>query len=229
MAVFVSGHALAAQEVDFSDETKTYQVNFSRNDITRLAIGNGRITAIHCPSGRLTIEKDDDQGYAILRARDDKPVSCFVNTAQNHAISLYLTPVDMPPETIVIKEKPATVVKQVLPGKEIIGKAEPVAGSVKKLILAMARNERETRDYTVEVVNQVINLWQETSFQLVDKYVGAKMIGYRFRLKNTSNNTIRLGEQEFYKIGVVAVSIDSHVLVPAADTYIYVVMVNTNG
>lgn len=221
--------ALALQTIEAGDEGKTYPATFSRDEITRLAVQDGRIVSMHFPDGRLTVEKDDDQGYAVLRARDDNPVSLVITTSSGQTHSIFLTPSKIGLETILIKEKITKPIKTKSVQTAFEAKAEPLTKSVKRLILAMAREEMEVRDYEVEVINKDIDLWREAQFKVIDKYTGPDITGMRFLLTNISPTVMRLGEQEFYKQGVIAISIDRHVLAPGENTYVYVVMVRQDG
>lgn len=222
-----SSNALALQILEATEEGVIHHARFSRDEMTRLAIQGGRISSMHFPDGRLTVEKDDEQGYAVIRARDDKPVSLVLTTDSGQTHSIFLTPSTMGMDTILIKEK-KTVQVAAANGSGAGGMAEPQAKAVKRLVLAMAREEKDLLDYMVEPVNSSIDLWQETHFNMVDKYTGPDMVGYRFLLTNVSGQSMRLGEQEFYKQGVVAVAIDRHVLAPGEKTYVFVIMVR-NG
>jgi len=221
--------ALALQLIEATEEGATYHARFSRDEMTRLAIREGRIVSMHFPDGRLTVEKDDAGGYALLRARDDDPVSLVVTSSSGQTHSIYLTPAKMGMDTIIIREKP--VVPGV--GQRQAGtpdaRADSQSRSVKRLMLAMARDEKVVRDFMVEPVSSDIDLWQEVHFHMADKYTGPDVVGYRFILTNVSAKPIRLGEQEFYKRGVVAVAIDRHILAPGEKTYVFVIMVRTEN
>jgi conjugal transfer pilus assembly protein TraK len=225
---FISTNVFAIQVVSTDRSGKTYTVNYSRYDMTRLEIKGGRIVSLHYPADRLTVEKDDDQGYAILRARDDKPVSLLVTTSTGQTHALYMLPVDMPMDTVQIKESGEGFQKQVSPNAAVTPN-DTLAIQVKRLILDMARNERRLPDYQIDDINKPVDLWAESYFVLLNEYKGARFDAYRFSLKNISSKVMKLAEQEFYKKGVVAVGIDTHVLNPGQATFIYVIMVKNDG
>ncbi len=218
--------AHALQVLETGDEGATLHANFSRDDMTRLTIQDARITSMHFPEGALTVVKDDEQGYALIRARDDKPVSLVLTSSSGQTHSIYLTPTTMGMDTILIKER--KVPTKSSPGTEG-ARANAQDKSVKRLMLAMARQETDLQDFLVEPANTDLDLWRETHFRLLDKYTGPDMVGYRFVLTNVSGTQVRLGEQEFYKHGVVAIAIDRHVLAPGEKTHVFVIMVRNNG
>lgn len=220
--------AFALQVLEAAEEGTTYHAKISRDEMTRLAIQGGRIVSMHFPDGRLTVEKDDEQGYAVLRARDNDPVSLVITSNSGQTHSIYLTPVKMGMDTILIKEKEKKAeIKKTQ--SSIEGRSDPQTKSVKRLMLAMARDEKELRDFVVEPVSKDIDLWQESHFHAVDKYTGPEVTGYRFILTNVSSKPMRLGEQEFYKRGVVAVAIDRHVLASGEKTSVFVIMVRNDA
>lgn len=219
-------HAYALQILEAAEEGVTHHANFSREEMTRIAIQDGRITNMHFPEGALTVVKDDEQGYALIRARDDKPVSLVLTSSSGQTHSIYLTPTTMGMDTILIKER--KVPTKSSPGTEG-ARANAQDKSVKRLMLAMARQETDLQDFLVEPANTDLDLWRETHFRLLDKYTGPDMVGYRFVLTNVSGTQVRLGEQEFYKRGVVAIAIDRHVLAPGEKTHVFVIMVRNNG
>lgn len=223
----VSTPAYALQVLQAGDEGTVHHARFSRDEMTRLAIKDGRIVSMHFPEGRLTVETDEEHGFAILRARDDKPVSLVVtsNTGQTH--SIYLTPENMGMDTILVHEKQARAPIQNAQSRD--ARIEPQTSMIKRLMLAMARNETQVRDYLVEAVGKDMDLWQESHFHLLDKFSAPDVVGYRFMLTNVSDKPMRLGEQEFYKRGVVAVAIDRHVLAPGERTLVFVIMVRNDG
>lgn len=216
----------ALQVIEAGAEGQTYHAQISRDEMTQLSVKDGRITSMNFPDGRLTVERNEEQGFAILRARDDNPVSLIITTNSGQSHSIYLTPVQSGLDTILIKEKPSAP-KTLNSSSE--SKSDPQTKQVKRLILAMARSEKDFSDYLVEPDSRELSLWQEANFRLVDRYVGPEMSGMRFLLTNVSTTTMRLGEQEFYKQGVIAVSIDRHVLSPGETTYVYVVKVRNDG
>jgi conjugal transfer pilus assembly protein TraK len=222
-----AGNALALQYVDVHEDGKTFPVRISSGDITRISIQDSRITNMHFPDGALTVEKNDDLGFALVRTRTNKPVSIVITTESGFAHTLYLQPVDIPAETVVVREllKPKTEKTR----SKFKASTEPLAQQVKRLVLAMARNEQDPEDYIVEEINKEFDLWQETYFLQLDKYDGAELAGFRFQLKNISAKTMRLGEQEFYRNGVVGVAIDNHVLRPGEETMVYIVQVRIDG
>jgi conjugal transfer pilus assembly protein TraK len=93
----------------------------------------------------------------------------------------------------------------------------------------MARNERDPDIYSVEEINKEFDLWQETIFTQLDRYEGSDLVGFRFTLKNISSGQMRLGEQEFFRSGVVGIAVDNHVLNPGEETFVYIVQVRTDG
>ncbi|MDR8345441.1 conjugal transfer protein TraK, partial [Acinetobacter baumannii] len=69
-------------------------------------------------------------------------------------------------------------------------------------------------------------LWKESKFVLLRRYDTDGMYGEMYQLTNLTNKTMNLLEQEFYRKGVSAVSIQNLTLSPGRSTFVYVVREN---
>ena len=153
-----------------------------------------------------------------------KPINVFVKTTSGQTHALILQPKDIPLESIILKEPVSRDAKRNGP----IERAGSLEVAVKRLVLAMARGEKPM-EFDVTTVNQEIGLWNEARFVLTERYVGRTLVGERYRLTNTSNAVMRLAEQELYKKGVVAISIEAQVLNPGETTEVFIAKVNNDG
>jgi conjugal transfer pilus assembly protein TraK len=99
--------------------------------------------------------------------------------------------------------------------------------AIKRTIGAMARNEKLS-DLTHQEVNQEFQLWQGSRLWLLSKYEGSTLTGEHYRIQNTSVIPMRMDEREFYKPGVLAVSIEIHQLASQEATDVYIVREASN-
>ena len=63
-----------------------------------------------------------------------------------------------------------------------------------------------------ESSRKYIKLWKDTKFYQVKTYQCGQYIGRVSKLTNAGNKPIRIAEQEFYKLGTVAISISKEEL-----------------
>lgn len=227
------------------------EVAVSATDLTRIAIQGSRIaTTKQLAGSSATVEPDQLTGQAFVTLDKRKAARLFVISTSGRTHTLQLTPTDDPVSCIVIREPAATpmpgaVPMQALMGSQGLGSAGTGAqssgsglptlgavssaaggsdarGTVQTLIGQMARSERGW-DSEVVRANREVPLWAESRFVLVEQYKGRGYIGEHYRLTNVSGKTMRLAEQEFYKQGVVAVSIELHELASGDSTEVFVV------
>jgi conjugal transfer pilus assembly protein TraK len=222
-AAATSLSAWSLQIVDVSDG-RSHLVDISKKEMSRLAVESGKIRRLDFIDGELETKKDDQGGDYYLLPLVSKPINVFVKTTSGQTHALILQPKDIPLESIILKEPVSRDAKRTGP----IERAGSLEVAVKRLVLAMARGEKPM-EFDVTTVNQEIGLWNEARFVLTERYVGRTLVGERYRLTNTSNAVMRLAEQELYKKGVVAISIEAQVLNPGETTEVFIAKVNNDG
>ena len=72
-------------------------------------------------------------------------------------------------------------------------------------------------------VYETVPLWSEVLFVKTKQYTASDMQAEAYTLTNTTSNTLTLREQEFYKRGVLAVTIMKQSLQPGEATDVYIV------
>ncbi|HQR19509.1 MAG TPA: type-F conjugative transfer system secretin TraK [Burkholderiaceae bacterium] len=242
LTLAAAAHAL--QTVDVRDG-QSVTAKMSLTEQTRIKIDRGRILDvlgdIYDPqrnaAGRFVLEKDDQAGEIFIRLLDPsllRPVNLFVK-GERGTFGLVLQPVDMPLETIVLRDR----------GEALVGAAGAVAvaqavsdtpfpkntshvRAIKAMWLAMA-GDAVPRDVQVRAMNREVALWKEARFVLDRVYVANSMVGELYTLTNTSEQAMVLAEQELYRDGVLGVAIQEHQLRPGQSTVVYVVRVRTQA
>ena len=179
------------------------------------------------PAGEIVLECDRDKGEIYIRpvGESAKPINLFVSSAKA-TYTLLLRRVDMPADTIVIRDKTPRQAKSDGPG----GTRGPLGGSsnhirsLKSLLVSMA-TDRVPSDVRVEEINRPVQLWVEARFSLMRVYEGRGLIGEKYLLTNVSDKPMVLAEQEFDREegSVVAVAIEYHNLRPGESTSVYVI------
>jgi len=237
-----SAHAL--QTVDVRDG-QSVTAKMSLTEQTRIKIDHGRILDvlgdIYDPqrnaAGRFVLEKDGQAGEIFIRLLDPsllRPVNLFIKTERG-TFGLVLQPVDMPLETIVLRDR----------GESLAGSGGVVAitqgvsdtpfpkntshvRAIKAMWLAMA-GDAVPRDVQVRAMTREVTLWKETRFVLDRVYVANTMVGELYTLTNISPQPMVLAEQELYRDGVLGIAIQEHQLRPGQATVVYVVRARTQA
>lgn len=248
-ALLAHGHiAHAAQFVEVRDgNTEIAQVSIK--DQTRVALSGGKILEVlgdvfdkdKNPAGRFSVFPDAQAGEVYVRPRFDgtmyRPATLTFKTDAGK-FDLLLQPLDMPADPIIMRNMGKAQPK----GKQaqlISAATDPVRATppefnspsylrtIKGWMLAMATNQApESLD--VRQLHQDIKLWKDVIFTLDDEWVGRTLVGDRFTLKNNSANPLVLDEREFYKPGVLAVTVQKHQVDPGTETAIWILRNKTD-
>ena len=128
----------------------------SQKELTRVTVERGRIKKVTGNAGEFLLEKDEDKGQIYIRPTTEtatKPINLFVTT-DRATFTLLLQPVDLPAETIVIKDRAA----RSEPTR--IERSSAYIRVIKNLLLAMA-SDTLPRDMEVREMAKEVSLWKE--------------------------------------------------------------------
>jgi conjugal transfer pilus assembly protein TraK len=218
--------AQALQVVDAVPGQNAF-AKISAKEITAIRIQNGQIRSVFATDGELTITKDEETSQMFIRpAVLDKPINVRVISRSGKTYNLVLQAIDIPQEDIEIRE-PAEA--QPSPyGDNPRSTTSLLYKSVRSLITGMAL-EKPPVHMTFKPTQKEFRLWKQTRFVLTGIYNERDLVGEKYTLTNQGKDLIGLTEQEFYREGVVAVSIEDHELTPGQTTYVYVVREQDHG
>jgi conjugal transfer pilus assembly protein TraK len=206
------------------------EIKISRKDFSRLAVFDGRIVTIKFKKGDLDVNADPNTGSAFIMPNVQGPISAFVITQSGQAHHVNLVPSEMTARTVILREpqldpskaKKTPTLNEPKTVSARVERASSFDVAIKRMVGAMARNEKLS-DLTYQEVNQEFQLWKGSRFWLLSRYEGASLTGEHYRIQNTSVIPMRLDEREFYKPGVLAVSIEVQQLSAQESTDIYIV------
>jgi conjugal transfer pilus assembly protein TraK len=203
----------------------------SATELTRIAIDGGRITSVkQHEDAPVEVQPDKASGQAFLALKKREPFRLFILSASGRTHALSLKPTDAAVACIVIREPAPPAAAVATPVVDRAQSSSPPAGSASNfegrstavpLIVQMARGEKPW-DAEVVPANKEVPLWAESRFVLLERYKGRLSVGEHYRLTNISSKQMRLAEQEFFKEGVLAVSIEVHELPPGATTEVFI-------
>jgi conjugal transfer pilus assembly protein TraK len=94
--------------------------------------------------------------------------------------------------------------------------------TIKNLLLAMA-GDHLPDDMVVREAGQELALWPGVRLSLQRVWLGAGIVGEKYLLANSGSTELRLAEREFYKPGVMAVSVEHARLEPGESTNLFVI------
>lgn len=213
----VSEIATAQQVIDVAEGDAAI-VQISSKDLTRIRIANGHISNIRGNDGELVVDADKDKGEVYIRpTAPERPVNVYVTSASGSTYTLLLTPKDIPGSTVVLRERGATTeLRSTLNGTNDYLK------SVEKLVLSMARNDIP-RAVEIKEKGKKIPLWRGTSYVIEREYWTDGLVGEIYTLTNTGNDPIVMTEGEFYRDGILAVSVETMSLNKDESTNVYIV------
>ncbi len=191
----------------------------SRKEVTRIAIERGRIRKVTGNAGEFVLEKDDDEGQIFIRPvspESTKPINVFV-TSERSTIGLLLQPVDTPSDTIVIREGRESPV-----GPTRVEQSGRHVRTLKNLLLVMAADALPD-DMEVREIGRPMALGPGTRLTLQRLWLGAGVVGEKYQLLNTGAAAIDVAERQFFKSGVMALSLEQASLRPGEATPLFVI------
>lgn len=222
LALIPASHALQTAN---AVEGKSIFVKMSTRDFNRIAIEGGRVRLVKGADRDMVLgDKDEVTGQALIKPLVKDPFSLFVFSETGMTYTIVVQPMDIPSESIILREQ--------LPKKPVApspaGKIETPAGYIKaiKSLLHVMNSDNVPGDIEVRTTWKEIKLWQNTRFALEKVYSGQLLVGESYRLFNLGQSNIRIAEQEFYKKGVIAVAVKALELEPGKSTQVFVIKRN---
>lgn len=201
----------AAQILFQGSPTESTTAIVSRNEPNLITVEGRKIRRIYGAEGMFTITPEADTGSAWLKPLVDKPaMSAYITDEDGQHYKLLLKVEDIPAETIIVKGRGVGTAS--LMNK----KNEPRNDEILNTVVALFNDEGDEK-------HEQIPLWKGTYFELVRAVDLRGIHGEKFELKNTSDKNIVMDEREFYKNGVLAVTIENPTLLPSESTQIIVI------
>ena len=199
-------------------EGETLFAKIAADDLTRIALSEGRIQSWHTLKGRLAIDKNVRSGQIYVRPLDrGEPVSLFLTSEAGDTYALTLQPVDMPAESLILKEQTRHASR---PSKA--EQTDSLQQMVKELALLMAA-DRLPPDMEVRERGEELRLWQGSRFVRLRSWLGAAVAADLFQLTNSGTVEMRVAEPELYRPGVLGIAVENHSLRPGEATRIFVI------
>ena len=197
---------------------ETAFARIAADDLTRIALSEGRIQSWHAIKGRLAIEKNARTGQIYVRPLErGERASLFLTTDSVATYALTLQPVDMPAESLILKDPARRAAKP-----SVAEQADSRQRMVKSLALMMA-TDTLSGDMEVRERGETVRLWQGSRFVHQRSWLGAAVVADLFQLTNTGNTQLRVAEAELFRPGVLAVGVENHALNSGESTRVFVI------
>lgn len=224
MAVSVIPSAYAAQRVK-ADEYQAQFANISKNSLSSISIDGGRIASLKYLDGDLEVDQDAQTGQVFVRALNNKTSSVFIISENGQTYLLQLTPKAQQGDSIIIDVRTklnAEITNAPRPPKTITTNSNEYERAVKQLISSILSGKGP--EYADQFgVYEVVPLWENSLFVKTFNYVAADMLAEQYQLTNKSAEPMNIREQEFYRKGVLAVSVRKQVLQPGEMTDVVII------
>jgi len=233
----ISGAAFGAQVVPMRPDDSAI-AKISIQSPTRIKSENGRLRGMsgniwdkaENPDGDLIVLRNMKEGEMMVSLRPGagpKAQSVFVHS-ETATYALVLQPVDIPSDTIVIREvgtpvRKASVDRSASPRNPDGGSPGSHERVVKEMIRVMASGKEGVPGTGERELNREMQLWEGTRFVLTRQLFVGSYVGEVYRITNTGASNIVMTEQEFYKPGLAGVAIKHHDLYPGQTSDIYTV------
>lgn len=204
-------------------DNETLLFKISANDFNKIFITNDHITSVKGKNDSYELKQFDgkfDQGIVYIKPTyyyQRQAFSVFINTEQGHSYTLFLTPLNIPSETIQIT--PITAAKNVAIKWET---NSPYSQQMIQLMQSMV-NDEQPDGYAVIDMGKVKpkRLSSGVTMQLLRVYRGGMVQGEVWKIKNTCKRDVHIHPREFYQEGIRAISLLDESLSACDETILY--------
>lgn len=206
--------ANAVQAVFHGAPSEVVTAVISRHEPNLIKIEGRKIKRITGAEGLFAVTPETDTGAAWLKPTSDRRLmSAFITDEEGQHYRLLLKVEDIPAETIIIKGKTNKIASALTKANN---RNAPRYEDIINAILALFNGQGNR-------VNKVIPLWKGTRFELVQELDLRGLRGEAYLLTNTSEKQIVMDEREFYRRGVLSVSIENPILEAGQSTNVYII------
>lgn len=185
----------------------------SINQLNRIKVVDDRIMQVFGDENAFSVETDTTTGQIFIKPKDEKPLFLTIVTENNESIDLALRPLEMEPQTLILKTTPA-------PEQRLSPKTEPLTKRIVRLISAM--NEGNAIEGFKHLKTTKAECLESLTLELQSIYQGDGMSGEIWVIKNVSSKTQHLKEQTFAREpDILAIALKTDILAPKASTTLF--------
>ncbi len=204
-----------AQQKIPADTDHPVLVKGSLKELNMITVENGRVSRVDGPT-HVEFDKDQANGSLFMVFKTNRIANVFVTTNKGHTVPLIISPEDIPLQKIVIQEKGVASVDSEEDFASI-----PLENKVVSLLKLMADDEANKDAYDIKKNNEDQTEWRDTRLTLIESWNYQGMVGEVLEFSNTGKMPVRVSEEEFYKSGYLAVSVERLSLSGGNSTKVY--------
>ena len=220
MLLTLSLPALAfAEQRLFIQEGGNVTAKIAASSLNRIAVQDDRIANIKGMTGQFQLEKDLNLGQIFIQPslpEDKTPIHIYITTEQGKTYSLTLLSNDMPAENIVL-------VSNSVQDKEISWEKTSSYEAIIVSIIKAMHNDAQLEGFYLSQKAKSDYQIHGLSINGRHAYLGSKLQGYSYEIKNETDDDVTLNTSDFYKHGIRAIAILDKSLPPQCKTTVYVV------
>lgn len=209
-----------ALQVKNASPEETISAQVSAHTLSRIFVKGDRIQHVRGKKGLYQLQYDKKTGAIYIKPMtvySNKPFNIFITTESGKDYPLFLIPIDTPSETVEIRPKHFNAKK----AKHWEEQA-PYQTTLLTLIQHMV-NESTPPGYQLESPDKDY-FWKakpNLQVKLLNIYQGDRLQGEVAEVRNLSNRSVRIKEEDFYRHGIRAVALKSHLIKPKGVTQLY--------
>jgi len=211
--------SLAVQLKPVKDNAKV-DATISSTELSRIFVSGDRIQSTRGINGAYELMKDEQQGSIFIKPSAyyaQRGFNLFVTTEQGHNYNLFLTPKNIPAETIELKP--------LSPSPHLANRWEKNLSYVDTLtqLMTFMANDAQPEGYAVVRLGKVKpkRLPNGLTMALTTLYRGGHLQGEIWRLKNTCRKTLHLRPRDFFQDKARAISLENETLNLGDETSLY--------
>ena len=210
----------SAVQIKSIQDHHTLQFIISAQELTHILVKGDRILTVRGNEGTYAINLNDSDGTVFIKPTTPyqaQPFSVFITTTQKRTIPLFLTPRQLPSDTIIIQPE----LKKVALRTAVTEKADFYSATLLTLIQAMVQH-KSYEGLTASFEKAIVSLKNPVlQVERVARYTGSTLEGEILHVSNHSPRTLTFPFEAFMAPGTIALAADSLTLLPGHSLVVY--------
>lgn len=222
ISLFVISKSFATQIIEVYPNIEK-QLIISLKNLNRLHMVGDEIAAVYSNEGEFTYFKSEITGDLYFRVikKYKKNINLSLETKKGYSYTLLLTAKDIPLEQIILINPEITT-------KEESAKKEDYKQNIISFFKKIKQNKvpqgykfKKSSNYKYKLDN--LKIKQIATIFPAKTNINAKYKALQYSITNKSQNSIKLTEEQFFKKGVLAISLKDREILPSQETEIIII------
>ena len=211
--------SLAVQINSFHDH-HTLPFIISAQELTHIVVKGDRIRTVRGNEGTYAVNLNDNDGTVFIKptaAYQAQPFSIFISTAQGWTIPLFLTPRQLPSDTIIIQPE----LKKVALRTIVTDKADTTTEMLLTLMQAMVQHKAH-EGFTASFGKAIVSLKNPVlQVERVARYTGSTLECEILHVSNRSTHALTFPFEQLILPNTKAIAAESLTLLPGHSLVVY--------